>query len=229
MDYLIIDALHEYAPFAHSEEKTVLLRSEGIFIKEKVAALDIEVGRVIVDPLCTNDVCLGHFRGYGFLEMGFFNDRVIFSINVRKAVRGVILNRKGQVLLIKMKSDFLKQNQMGFSEFWLTPGGKVDPGEGYQEALLREVKEETGIVKVIVKEVLFEEEKTVVWNDFPVRLFNRYYLIHALDENIDQSFLLDYEKEAILDYKWWSKEELCATKEVVFPKNLGRMMTTDCG
>ena len=36
-----------------------------------------------------------------------------------------------------------KQEQPGRQEFWDFPGGRVDPGEGHDEAMLRELREET--------------------------------------------------------------------------------------
>ena len=48
----------------------------------------------------------------------------------------VVLNDKGQVLLVSRKDDH--------SDFGL-PGGKLDEGETFEEAAIREVKEETGI------------------------------------------------------------------------------------
>tara|TARA_R110000851_G_scaffold47424_2_gene115175 strand:- start:18890 stop:19312 length:423 start_codon:yes stop_codon:yes gene_type:complete len=48
----------------------------------------------------------------------------------------VILNDKGEVCLVSRKEDH--------SDFGLA-GGKVDEGETYEEAAIREVKEETGL------------------------------------------------------------------------------------
>jgi 8-oxo-dGTP diphosphatase len=55
-------------------------------------------------------------------------------------VRAVIYDKDGRILLLKrsMKS----RNYPGKWEF---PGGKVDPGERFDDALLREVLEETGL------------------------------------------------------------------------------------
>jgi 8-oxo-dGTP diphosphatase len=56
------------------------------------------------------------------------------------SVRAVIYDKQGRLLLLKrsMKS----KNYPGKWEF---PGGKVDPGERFDDAMLREVREETGL------------------------------------------------------------------------------------
>ena len=50
-------------------------------------------------------------------------------------VSGVVLNQKGQVLLI----------QRNDSKAWSLPGGGVEDGESPDQAVVREIKEETGL------------------------------------------------------------------------------------
>jgi len=57
----------------------------------------------------------------------------------RVAVRAIIVNEKGQILILK-RSD--NQFQAGR---WCLPGGKVDFGESAEEALIKEVAEETAL------------------------------------------------------------------------------------
>ena len=54
--------------------------------------------------------------------------------------RVVVRDERGRVLLIKRSSGSTHQAGM-----WELPGGKMDPGEGFEHALLREVVEETGL------------------------------------------------------------------------------------
>jgi 8-oxo-dGTP diphosphatase len=56
------------------------------------------------------------------------------------AVRAVILDDQGRCLLLR-RSGLSKH----FAEKWEWPGGKVDEGEAFDEALRREVLEETGL------------------------------------------------------------------------------------
>jgi len=56
------------------------------------------------------------------------------------AVRGILQNDKGEYLILK-RSDQCK-HQPGSWEF---PGGKVDHGEDFATALIREFKEETSL------------------------------------------------------------------------------------
>ena len=56
-------------------------------------------------------------------------------------VSGVVLNQKGQILLV----------QRNDSKAWSLPGGIVENGESPDQAVVREVKEETGLDVDIVR------------------------------------------------------------------------------
>jgi 8-oxo-dGTP diphosphatase len=65
------------------------------------------------------------------------------------AVGAVVTDDAGRVLLVREDGE------------WLAPGGEVEPGETHEEALVREVEEETGVPVsvgplVAVTEVAFE-------------------------------------------------------------------------
>lgn len=59
-------------------------------------------------------------------------------------IDAIILNDKREVLLIKRKNE-------PFKGFWALPGGFVDYGEKVEDAVIREVKEETGLDVEIVR------------------------------------------------------------------------------
>jgi 8-oxo-dGTP pyrophosphatase MutT (NUDIX family) len=60
----------------------------------------------------------------------------IADFRVRIRASAVILDADGRVLLVRQFRD---------SDLWLPPGGGVEPGELCQEAVVREVREETGL------------------------------------------------------------------------------------
>lgn len=59
-------------------------------------------------------------------------------MNVPQCAVGAVVMDKGKLLMVLRDHDPLKG-------FWTLPGGRVESGESLREALVREVREETGI------------------------------------------------------------------------------------
>ena len=104
-----------------------------------------------------------------------------------EVVAGVIY--KNNKFLIAQRN--LKKAQGGLWEF---PGGKVEEGESYENALAREMKEEFN-ANIEVNEYIGENIHHYPEKD--IRLL--FYKARLLSENIE---LLEHE-----DYKWITKEE----------------------
>jgi mutator protein MutT len=58
-------------------------------------------------------------------------------------VKAIIRNRKGEILLLKVNPDELERYTG--PAYWDLPGGRIHKGETMEDALRRELKEETGI------------------------------------------------------------------------------------
>jgi 8-oxo-dGTP diphosphatase len=69
-------------------------------------------------------------------------------VDERKRAAAVIV-RDGRVLMVHERS-----RRSGGGEWWTLPGGGVEPGETAEEALRREVFEETGLVVSQARHVL---------------------------------------------------------------------------
>ncbi|WP_194835523.1 NUDIX hydrolase [Nocardia sp. XZ_19_369] len=69
---------------------------------------------------------------------------------VQQLVVGAVVVHDGRVLLLQRPAD----DFMG--GIWELPSGKVDPGETLDEALIREVKEETGLDVASIRKYLGE-------------------------------------------------------------------------
>ena len=62
------------------------------------------------------------------------------------AADGLLIDENGKIVLIQRRSDT-------FYDYWAIPGGTVEEYETVEEALIREMKEETGVI-VEPKEIL---------------------------------------------------------------------------
>lgn len=116
-------------------------------------------------------------------------------MKVDLVVKSVLLNRKlGKVLLVRR----CDSDEIGPGE-WEGVGGNVEEGETLEEAIRREVLEETGIADVKVVSQLYAT------------------LLDKEDPCLILVFLCETSKEAILlseehqDFKWADKQECLMT------------------
>lgn len=67
-------------------------------------------------------------------------------------ISAIITNEKNDVLMIYVQGDDDPQ------AFWTLPGGRVEKGETTEQALIREVKEETGLTILKIGEIAYQTE-----------------------------------------------------------------------
>lgn len=106
-------------------------------------------------------------------------------------VKGLI-EHNGKVLLLKRSS-----TDDVDAGVWETVGGKLDFGEGLEEALVREVKEEAGLL-VSVERLLFASS---FFTNPHRQIVLLTYLCRAADDQVQLS-------EEHSDYKWATKSEV---------------------
>lgn len=118
--------------------------------------------------------------------------------HTRIIARAFLLNDKNEVCLLKIegKDDFGNRN------YYETPGGGVDKDESLKDAVIREVKEETGYNSIVLQELGYVED---YYNLIHRHNINNYFLLKAT--SYDKTDLLEYEKTIIKEVKWFSLEE----------------------
>lgn len=134
----------------------------------------------------------------------------------RTIVSAIIFSKDGKILM------GLKDPEAGgvYSDSWHIPGGGIEEGESFEQALFREVSDETGIniseAKEITKLPEVREgtsektlkdtgEKVIAKMEFNV------YEVH-LDKNADEIELNP--QEDLLKLKWFTPEELRDIKQI---------------
>ncbi|HJA91684.1 MAG TPA: NUDIX domain-containing protein [Candidatus Eisenbergiella merdipullorum] len=137
-------------------------------------------------------------------------------MKVRNNSRAFILNENNEILLQKFEFRFTGKLKI----LWVTPGGGVEEGENFKQALERELYEELGL-KIDV------EDGSILALDIPFNGKNGkfishevYYLIRLPKNTVfSLNNMEEGEKNAFHNIRWWNLDELKETKEEFEPKD----------
>lgn len=114
------------------------------------------------------------------------------------AVDGIVENDKSEILLVKHRD----------KEVWTVPGGQVEIGENLIEALIREIKEESGI-DVVVNKLVCISSNTGTYEGYngygtvPTKVmfgFTCTFIGGELTDSDETSESLWVPRERVLDY-----------------------------
>lgn len=116
----------------------------------------------------------------------------------RIIARAFLLNDNNEVCLLKIEGNDIFGNRNYFE----TPGGGVNNNESLSEAVVREIKEETGYNSIMLQEIGYVED---YYNLIHRHNINYYFLLKVT--SYDKTDLLEYEKSIIKEVKWFSLED----------------------
>lgn len=149
------------------------------------------------------------------------------SLPIRNSVKVILLNDRNEILL--MCADDPKTvsvNGKYYGRFWFPIGGKIKEKEDIFEAAIREIYEETGIIKEEFElgPIVWFGEFDLKLNGVLTRLKQKFIVAKTIKKDVSLTKLNSWEKKVIKNIAWFSLEEIKNSKEVIFPILLGKYL-----
>ncbi len=138
----------------------------------------------------------------------------------RETARIMLVDEQNRIFLLKTHFD----PEVGLPPRWLTPGGGIDSGETALEAAVREIREETGMrvaPEDLGEPVLVSSGR---WDWADGLSYHTYtdtiYELKVQNFDPDTSGFTEDELRDILEYRWWTIQELMDSDEQLAPHEL---------
>lgn len=136
----------------------------------------------------------------------------------RPASRLIVLDGESRLLLFRF---VFRTGALAGEDYWATPGGAVEPGEGFAEAAIRELREETGLTCPEAAPEIGERVFTMQMVDGEwVRARERFFAVRAGDDPLSRVGWTPHEAEVLAEHRWWARAELEAPVVQIYPEDV---------
>lgn len=140
-------------------------------------------------------------------------------MQTRKSSRAIVLNKQNQIFLFRYSFDFFAEQE----SVWITPGGGLEEGESFEQALERELFEELGIElsrSDFTSQIYYRFPLYELKNGETVRSEERFYLARLEETEFSYTNWTESENKRVTAGKWWSIDEIRQSEEKFFSNDV---------
>ena len=138
---------------------------------------------------------------------------------MRRVVRAVMMTPDQRVLLMRV------QEPVSGTEFWVTPGGGLEPGESDEDALRREVAEETGATRISPGKQVWTRRCEFTWDNREYSQKEYFYQVRTDPfEPVMDGNPAPGEASAFREFRWWSVDAIGRSEETFSPRQLHSLL-----
>ena len=136
---------------------------------------------------------------------------------MHQSVRATLITPTGLVLLMKVAG------QTG--DPWITPGGRIRPGEDPTAALVREIREETERDGLVVGTEIWVRHGTYLADGHRLQERERFFLMMTDQFEPSIAAMEPAELKRHRGFRWWSIPEIARSLEFFVPRRLASLLT----
>jgi len=132
----------------------------------------------------------------------------------------------GRVVVLDVsRSTFLfRYDDAEVGRHWATPGGGLEPGETFRQGARRELIEETGWLDLEPGPLLCTWEHDFTRFGAPVTQYEQIFVTCAAHRPPEGNLAVAHRVDEILEWRWWSLDELTTTREQLWPPQLASLL-----